>query len=40
MKLRSIQAAAWHTLANDGTNELTVLCMCSPPYSHGDTHVE
>jgi mannose-6-phosphate isomerase-like protein (cupin superfamily) len=29
-----------HTLENDGTSELTVLCMCSPPYSHEDTFLE
>jgi mannose-6-phosphate isomerase-like protein (cupin superfamily) len=32
-----IPPGAWHTLANDGTSELTILCMCSPPYSHDDT---
>jgi mannose-6-phosphate isomerase-like protein (cupin superfamily) len=32
-----IPPGAWHTLENDGTSELTVLCMCSPPYSHEDT---
>jgi mannose-6-phosphate isomerase-like protein (cupin superfamily) len=31
---------AWHTLENDGTSELTILCMCSPPYSHEDTYFE
>ena len=35
-----IPPGAWHTLANDGTSELTILCMCSPPYSHEDTHFE
>jgi mannose-6-phosphate isomerase-like protein (cupin superfamily) len=35
-----IPTGAWHTLANDGTSELTILCMCSPPYSHEDTHFE
>jgi mannose-6-phosphate isomerase-like protein (cupin superfamily) len=29
-----------HTLENDGTSELTILCMCSPPYSHEDTFFE
>ena len=33
-----IPPGAWHTLENDGTSELTILCMCSPPYSHEDTH--
>ncbi|HEY7422522.1 MAG TPA: cupin domain-containing protein [Gaiellaceae bacterium] len=32
-----IPSGAWHTLENDGTSELTILCMCSPPYSHEDT---
>jgi mannose-6-phosphate isomerase-like protein (cupin superfamily) len=32
-----IPPGAWHTLENDGTSELTILCMCSPPYSHEDT---
>ena len=32
-----ILPGAWHTLENDGTSELTILCMCSPPYSDEDT---
>jgi mannose-6-phosphate isomerase-like protein (cupin superfamily) len=32
-----IPPGAWHTLENDGTSELTILCMCSPPYSDDDT---
>jgi mannose-6-phosphate isomerase-like protein (cupin superfamily) len=35
-----IPPGAWHTLANDGTSELTILCMCSPPYSDEDTFFE
>jgi mannose-6-phosphate isomerase-like protein (cupin superfamily) len=35
-----IQPGEWHTLENDGTSELTILCMCSPPYSDGDTFFE
>ena len=35
-----IPPGAWHTLENDGTSELTILCMCSPPYSHEDTFFE
>jgi mannose-6-phosphate isomerase-like protein (cupin superfamily) len=35
-----ISAGAWHTLENDGTSELTILCMCSPPYSDEDTYFE
>ncbi len=32
-----IPPGAWHTLENDGSSELTILCMCAPPYSHDDT---
>jgi mannose-6-phosphate isomerase-like protein (cupin superfamily) len=32
-----ILPGAWHTLANEGTSELTILCMCAPPYSDDDT---
>ena len=32
-----IPAGAWHTLENDGTSELRILCCCTPPYSHEDT---
>jgi mannose-6-phosphate isomerase-like protein (cupin superfamily) len=35
-----IPPGAWHTLENDGTSELLILCMCAPPYSHEDTHFE
>jgi mannose-6-phosphate isomerase-like protein (cupin superfamily) len=35
-----ISPGAWHTLENDGTSELTILCMCSPPYSDEDTFFE
>jgi mannose-6-phosphate isomerase-like protein (cupin superfamily) len=35
-----IPPGAWHTLENNGTSELTILCMCSPPYSHEDTFFE
>jgi mannose-6-phosphate isomerase-like protein (cupin superfamily) len=35
-----IPPGAWHTLENDGTSELTILCMCAPPYSHDDTFFE
>jgi mannose-6-phosphate isomerase-like protein (cupin superfamily) len=35
-----IPPGAWHTLENDGTSELTILCMCSPPYSDKDTFFE
>ena len=32
-----IPPGAWHTLENDGTSELIVLCSCAPPYLHEDT---
>ena len=35
-----IPPGAWHTLDNDGTSELIILCMCAPPYSHDDTFFE
>jgi mannose-6-phosphate isomerase-like protein (cupin superfamily) len=35
-----IPPGARHTLENDGTSELLILCMCSPPYSHEDTFFE
>jgi mannose-6-phosphate isomerase-like protein (cupin superfamily) len=35
-----IPPRAWHTLENNGTSELIILCMCSPPYSDEDTFFE
>jgi mannose-6-phosphate isomerase-like protein (cupin superfamily) len=35
-----IPPGAWHTLENNGTSELLILCMCSPPYSDDDTYFE
>jgi mannose-6-phosphate isomerase-like protein (cupin superfamily) len=35
-----IPAGAWHTLENNGTSELRVLCCCAPPYSDADTFFE
>ena len=35
-----IPPGTWHTLENDGTSELTILCLCSPPYAHEDTFFE
>src|SRR5262249_31241314 len=32
-----IPHGAWHTLENNGSSELRILCCCSPPYSHDDT---
>jgi len=35
-----IPPGAWHTLENNGTSELRILCGCAPPYSHDDTFFE
>jgi mannose-6-phosphate isomerase-like protein (cupin superfamily) len=35
-----IPPGAWHTLENNGTSELRILCCCTPPYSHDDTFFE
>jgi mannose-6-phosphate isomerase-like protein (cupin superfamily) len=35
-----IPAGAWHTLENNGTSELRILCCCAPPYSDEDTFFE
>ena len=35
-----IPPGAWHTLENNGTSELRILCCCVPPYSHDDTFFE
>ncbi len=35
-----IPPGAWHTLVNNGTSELRILCCCAPPYSHEDTYFE
>jgi mannose-6-phosphate isomerase-like protein (cupin superfamily) len=35
-----IPAGAWHTLENNGTSELRILCCCAPPYADEDTLFE
>jgi mannose-6-phosphate isomerase-like protein (cupin superfamily) len=35
-----IPPGAWHTLHNNGTSELRILCCCAPPYSHDDPYFE
>jgi mannose-6-phosphate isomerase-like protein (cupin superfamily) len=35
-----IPPGAWHTVENDGSSELLILCSCVPPYSHEDTYFE
>jgi mannose-6-phosphate isomerase-like protein (cupin superfamily) len=35
-----IPAGAWHSLENNGTSELRILCCCAPAYSDDDTYFE
>lgn len=35
-----IPPGAWHQLTSTGSEELRLLCCCSPPYSHEDTFFE
>jgi mannose-6-phosphate isomerase-like protein (cupin superfamily) len=35
-----IPAGTWHSLENNGTSELRILCCCAPPYSDDDTYFE
>jgi mannose-6-phosphate isomerase-like protein (cupin superfamily) len=35
-----IPPGAWHTLHNNGTSELRILCMCAPAYTHEDTYFD
>jgi len=35
-----LEPGAWHTLENDGTGQLKLMCCCAPPYSHDDTFFE
>ena len=35
-----IPAGSWHTLENNGTSELRILCCCAPPYADADTFFE
>jgi mannose-6-phosphate isomerase-like protein (cupin superfamily) len=32
-----IPPGAWHTIENDGEDDLRLMCCCVPPYSHDDT---
>jgi len=32
-----IPAKTKHTVTNTGTQDLLILCICSPPYTHEDT---
>ena len=33
-----IPPGAWHEITATGDAPLRILCCCSPPYSHDDTH--
>ena len=35
-----IPPGAWHTLHNNGTSELRILCCCVPPYADQDTYFD
>jgi mannose-6-phosphate isomerase-like protein (cupin superfamily) len=35
-----IPPGTWHSLENNGSSDLRILCCCSPPYSHDDTFFE
>ena len=34
-----IPAGTQHTVANTGKDDLCILCICQPPYTHEDTKV-
>lgn len=34
-----IAPGQWHALHNTGTEDMRLLCCCSPPYSHEDTEL-
>lgn len=34
-----IPAGIQHTVANTGKDDLCILCICYPPYSHEDTRI-
>ncbi|HKZ94443.1 MAG TPA: cupin domain-containing protein [Candidatus Bathyarchaeia archaeon] len=35
-----IPAKTRHTVTNTGKEDLLILCICSPPYSHEDTKIK
>ncbi len=35
----AIPPGAAHCIENTGTEPLRILCACTPPYDHGDTHL-
>jgi mannose-6-phosphate isomerase-like protein (cupin superfamily) len=35
-----IPPGAWHTISNDGADDLRLMCCCAPPYRHEDTYFE
>lgn len=34
-----IPPGSWHSVANDGDDDLVFLCCCSPAYAHDDTEL-
>jgi mannose-6-phosphate isomerase-like protein (cupin superfamily) len=34
-----IPPGRWHSVTNDGREDLVFLCCCSPAYAHGDTEL-
>lgn len=35
-----IPPGAWHQISADAGTRIRLLCSCSPPYSHDDTHFD
>lgn len=35
----AIPAGTFHSILNTGSDNLVVLCACSPPYAHDDTEI-
>lgn len=31
---------SWHSVSNDGNDDLVFLCCCSPAYAHADTELK
>jgi mannose-6-phosphate isomerase-like protein (cupin superfamily) len=35
----AIPAGTYHSIMNTGSEDLVVICACSPPYAHDDTEI-
>jgi len=35
----AIPAGTYHSISNSGTEDLIIICACTPPYAHDDTEV-